>query len=107
MTAMSLSTMARYRHKTVVVVLDNGRYGIEQFLLNRGWFSGGEGVRDYLTLNRWKYAQLAQALGIAQASVVATRSELEAALDAALESDGPSLISVVLQPHDVPDELRL
>ena len=107
MTAMSLSTMARYGHKTVVLVLDNGRYGIEQFLLNRGWYSGGEGTRDYLTLNRWKYAQLAQALGVSQASVAATLPELQAALDAALESDGPSLISVVLQPHDVPDELRL
>ena len=64
MTAQSLSTMAQRKMRTVVIVLDNGHYGIEQWLLDPRFFRDTAApLKPYLALNRWSYADLAKSLG--------------------------------------------
>jgi indolepyruvate decarboxylase len=105
MTAHALSTMARHRLPVTVLVLDNGAYAIEQWLLEPGYFASPTGKpRPYLALNRWDYAGLARALGAA-ASTVDTVAALEAGLSTARTATGPTLLSVRIQAHDLPTGL--
>jgi indolepyruvate decarboxylase len=107
MTAPAISTMARHRIKSVVLVLDNGHYGIEQFLLDRSYFTNAANtVRPYLALPSWDYVALAKAWGAPFARRVETRADLDAALKAAGDANGPALLSVRIRAHDLPSAVR-
>jgi len=111
MTAMSLSTMAKSGLKAIVIVLDNGIYGIEQWLLEPGFFASGAGKEGgaehpYLALNRWSYPDLAKALGFKTAHSVANAAELKSALESARSAQGPVLLSVTLPKRDLPSQLQ-
>ena len=108
MTAQALSTMARAGLKSIVIVLDNGLYGIEQFLLEPGFFAGGKELAEhpYLALNRWSYPDLAKALGFKKAEAVSSAAELKTALEAARGAAGPVLLSVTLPKRDLPSQLQ-
>lgn len=107
MTAQSLSTIARHNLEAVVVVIDNGMYGIEQFLLNRDFYRNPtQKPLPYVTLNRWDYTELASAMGFNFVLTVDTSSELEAALAATREWDGPGLIRAVVKSRTLPPELQ-
>ena len=105
MTAQALSSMARAGLKCIVIVLDNGIYGIEQFLLEPKFFAGGAGHIPYVGLHRWSYPDLARALGFKQAGAVTTAAELKNALEGARGASGPVLISVVVPSRDLPAQL--
>jgi indolepyruvate decarboxylase len=106
MTAQALSTMARYRRNPVVVVLDNGIYAYEQYLIDRAYFPNPAArPRPYVTLNRWDLVAFAHALGVASAQAVDTAAELDAALAKAKASDAPALIAARVDPHGLPAEL--
>ncbi len=105
MTAQALSSMARAGLKSIVVVLDNGIYGIEQFLLEPKFFAGGASHIPYVGLNRWSYPDLARAMGFKQAGTVSTVAELKSALEGARGASGPVLISVVVPSRDLPAQL--
>lgn len=102
MTAQALSTLARYRHDAVVLVLDNGAYGIEQLLLDPKYFTGGAPLKPYLALPRWDYAALAKAMGVPHAATVTDVAGLRAALAAAQAAAGPTLVACTIRPHDLP-----
>lgn len=107
MTAQSLSTMARRKLPAIVLVLDNGLYGIEQWLLEPRFFQDASAPKPYLSLNRWDYVGLAKALGVSQAVMVDTKAKLDDALSKAkANTKEPSLIHVVLQPKDLPSQLK-
>ncbi|HEX4621071.1 MAG TPA: thiamine pyrophosphate-dependent enzyme, partial [Myxococcaceae bacterium] len=107
MTAQALSTMAQQQIRSVVIVLDNGEYGIEQWLLDPRYFADASApLRPYLALNRWDYAQLARAFGFKAAYTVAEAPALREALAAAKESTGPALICATLQKRNLPSQLR-
>jgi len=106
MTAQALSTMVQYRLPCVVIVVDNGLYGIEQWLLDPRWHRDGTyAPRPYLALNRWKHEQLAEAWG-ATGERVATVPAFREALARALGRDRPTLLAVTIKPHSLPSELR-
>ncbi|MCB9686844.1 MAG: hypothetical protein H6738_13030 [Alphaproteobacteria bacterium] len=106
LTAQAVSTLVRERVPAVVLVLDNGRYGIEQWLLDpAGYTRSGAPARPYLALHRWRYAELGRALGAVGVEVDAPDA-LRAALSEALGRDQPTLIAVDVRPHDLPSELR-
>jgi indolepyruvate decarboxylase len=106
MTAQALSTMARYRRNPVVVVLDNGIYAYEQYLIDRTYFPNPAAQpRPYVALNRWDLVAFARALGVASAQAVDTAAELDAALAQAKASDAPALIAARVDPHGLPAEL--
>jgi indolepyruvate decarboxylase len=107
MTAQALSTMARAGLKSIVIVLDNGLYGIEQYLLEPKFFaSPSASPHSYLTLNRWSYAELAKALGFKKAEALSSPAELKDALERARGAAGPVLLSVALGPRELPAQLK-
>lgn len=107
MTAQSLSTLARRNVKATVLVLDNGRYGIEQFLLEPSYFSSSSRGIAYLDLHAWDYVAFASALGVRHASRATTTAELQRALEAARHVEGPAVIHVRVPPRDLPAQLRV
>ncbi len=107
MTAQALSTMARYKLRAVVVVLDNGHYGIEQWLLDPRFFRDtSTPLLPYLALNRWNYAELAKSLGFSSAKTVEALPEFRQLLADAKDSPGPVFIHALIKPRDVPSVLR-
>ena len=103
MTAQALSTMARYRRNTVVVVIDNGIYAYEQFLIDRAYFgSPGAAPRPYVALDRWDFVEFAHGLGVEFARSVDTAATFDSALAAAKAVNAPALIVAEIDPHDLP-----
>jgi indolepyruvate decarboxylase len=108
MTAQSLSTMAKRGLRSIVVVLDNGHYGIEQFLLDKRYFTDPSAAAiPYLALNRWDYPAFARSLGFKQASAVDDDQALRRALKEAQTATGPVMISTRLAARDMPSQLHL
>jgi indolepyruvate decarboxylase len=97
MSAIELATLARYRIPALVVVMDNAGYGTERPMLD-GPFNDVAPV---------DHRGLALAMGFQAARRVEKEGELWDALQAFREvTEGPTLISVVLDPHDASDALR-
>ena len=109
-TAQAMSSLARHRVPAIVIVLDNGVYGIEQYLIEPGYFkNAARAPLPVLDLQRWDYAAMARAMRVAAGStfLVKMPSELAAALTAAKASVGPALIHARVRRHDLPAEIRL
>lgn len=105
MTAQTLSSMAHFRRNTVVFVMDNGIYGIEQALTNPGTYTQHEPFESFNVLPRWDYVRLAEALG-AQGRKVATLAELDAVLaEVKASSKAPFLVQVMIPERDIPEEI--
>jgi indolepyruvate decarboxylase len=108
MTAQSLSTMAKKNLRSIVIVLDNGHYGIEQFLLDQRYFTDPSAAPiPYLALNRWDYPAFARALGFQETSAVGDVGGLKAALARAQRASGPVMISARIAERDMPSQLHL
>jgi indolepyruvate decarboxylase len=106
MTAQSLSTMVLYGRNPVIVIVANGIYGYEQFLLDPSFFSGpNTSPRSYVVLNQWDFVKFANGLGVQFAEAVNTAADFDAALAAARASNGPALIVAQVNSHDLPSEL--
>ncbi len=106
MTAQTLSTMVQYGCDPVIVVIANGIYGYEQFLVDPSFFSNpANQPLSYAVLNQWDFVKFADALGVQFAQTVNTAAALDAALAAAKAFNGPALIAATVDPHDLPAEL--
>jgi indolepyruvate decarboxylase len=90
MITQALSTMARYRLSPVVVLVDNGLYGYEQYLIDKRYFQNPSTLpQPYVELNRWDYAALARAMGLTSVFDVSTPDGFRNALAAAKSFAGP------------------
>ena len=106
MTAQALSTMAQYRRNPIVVVIANGIYGYEQFLIDSSFFRDPTAApKPYVVLNNWDFVSFAQGLGVQFAQSVDTPAALDAALAAAKAFAGPALIATRVDAHGLPAEL--
>ncbi len=106
MTAQALSTLVQYGRNPVIVVIANGIYGYEQFLLDPSYFGNpAKAPRPYVVLNQWDFVKFANGLGVQFAQAVDTAAALDAALAAAKAATGPALIVAQVNPHDLPAEL--
>ncbi|MFB9476661.1 thiamine pyrophosphate-dependent enzyme [Nonomuraea salmonea] len=106
MTAQALSTMVRYERNPVVVVIDNGIYAFEQFLLDADYFSDpATRPKPYVVLNRWDFVKFANGLGVQSAQSVTTAAALDEALATAKASNAPALIVAKIDSRDLPAEL--
>lgn len=106
MTVQALSTMAHHRLNPVVVLVDNGLYGYEQYLIERRYFDTTTTPPEpYVTLNRWNYTAMAKAMGFTSVYDVGTPAALRSALAAAKSFAGPSLIAASVDPRDLPSQL--
>ncbi|GAA1991004.1 alpha-keto acid decarboxylase family protein [Kitasatospora viridis] len=100
LTANELGAMGRYGAKPVIIVLNNGTYGIEEVL------SAVQG-HDFDALAPWNYSALPAALGCTgwYTARVCTVGELDAALATASRHDNGCYLEIMLGRADVPASL--
>jgi len=105
--AASLSTIAKHNMRAIVIVIDNGLYGIEQYLIRKAFFSNpSEQALPFLVLPRWKYSDLAKSMGLAFTRDADTPAALAQALNDARNATGPAFITALVKQRDLPSELR-
>ncbi|WP_431221611.1 thiamine pyrophosphate-binding protein [Serratia sp. L9] len=98
MHGMEIQTAARYRVKMTFVVMNNSAHGAMHIdtLQNRGVSAA------YTALPNHDWKAFANSLGVASAKA-STLEELDCALIAAAEHDGPFLIEMIVGNHRVPN----
>jgi indolepyruvate decarboxylase len=106
MAAQALSTMVHYNRNPVVIVIANGIYGYEQFMVDPSYFnSPTSSPRSYVVLNQWDFGKFANGVGVQFAQTVNTAGTFDTALAAAKAASAPGLIVAQVNPHDLPAEL--
>ncbi|MBX9949409.1 MAG: M20/M25/M40 family metallo-hydrolase [Candidatus Obscuribacterales bacterium] len=107
MTSHAVSTLAKYDKHALVIVIDNGTYAIEQYLIDTKPFTDPQYPElPYVGLNRWDYPKLAEAFGAKFAQRVEDRESLNKCLEEALKNGGTNLISVRVSSRELPPENR-
>jgi indolepyruvate decarboxylase len=93
LTATEIGVMGRYGVTPVILVLNNGIFGIEEYLESNE-------VREYNNLAPWKYATLPAAMGCHDwfCTTVTTNEELDAALNTAQDRSSAAYIEIVMDP---------
>ncbi|MGR9193071.1 alpha-keto acid decarboxylase family protein [Rhizobium leguminosarum] len=103
MTAQCLSTQTRFNLNPIIFVMDNGIYGVEQWLADASVFHGNKPFYNSCILHRWNYSKLAEVFGC-QGWKVDTYGELAEAINGAKENlNSPSIIQVVVPQRSIPD----
>ncbi|MGR9466272.1 alpha-keto acid decarboxylase family protein [Rhizobium leguminosarum] len=103
MTAQCLSTQTRFNLNPIIFVMDNGIYGVEQWLADASVFHGNKPFYNSCILHRWNYSKLAEVFGC-QGWKVETYGELAEAITGAKENlNSPSIIQVVVPQRSIPD----
>src|SRR3989337_3246069 len=93
MTGMELSNLVRHKFPTVVIVLDNKGYGTERLLHPGNW--------RFNDIQPWQYHRLPEVLGGGKGYLIRTEGEFDQALNTARhDRSGPSIVQVLLDPHD-------
>ncbi len=106
MTGQALSTMVQQARNPVIIVIANGIYGYEQYLVDGSYFSNpAKAPRPYVVLNQWDFVGFAKGLGAPFAQAVNTAAAFDAALAAAKATSGPALIAAQVDPRGLPAEL--
>ncbi|TWT98448.1 alpha-keto acid decarboxylase family protein [Stieleria varia] len=99
MTGQELSTLVRYGHNPIVILLDNHGYGTERFLHAGQW--------RYNEIQPWNYTQLLSVYGRGESHLVTTEREFQAALEHAWRTtDTPHLIQAKLLEGDASQTLK-
>ncbi len=102
MTAQCLSTQTRFGLNPIIFVINNGVYGVEQWLGDVSVFHTDKPFYRSCVLHPWNYSRLAEVFGC-QGWKVCTYGELGDAIKGALANSGsPSLIEVVVAEKSIP-----
>ncbi|MEV4509070.1 thiamine pyrophosphate-dependent enzyme [Dactylosporangium sp. NPDC049525] len=102
MTAQCLSTQTRFGLNPIIFVLNNGVYGVEQWLADASVFSTDKPFYKSCVLHPWNYSKLADVFGC-QGFKVSTYGELDLAMKDALANDNsPAVIEVVVAGKSIP-----
>lgn len=102
MTAQCLSTQTRFGLNPVIVVINNGVYGVEQWLADASVFTTDEPFYPSCVLHRWNYSKLADVFGC-RGWKARTYGELKDAMAGALaNASSPSIIDVVVSTKSIP-----
>lgn len=103
MTAQCLSTQTRFGLNPIIFVIDNGVYGVEQWLADGSVFSQKKPFYESCVLHHWSYSKLADVFGC-QGWKVANYEELATAISGAkANTDSPSIIQVIVDKWSIPD----
>ncbi len=102
MTAQCLSTQTRFGLNPIIFVINNGVYGVEQWLADASPFHTDKPFYRSCVLHPWNYSRLAEVFGC-QGWKVGTYGELGDAMKGALaNTGGPSIIEVVVASKSIP-----
>jgi indolepyruvate decarboxylase len=104
MVGQAVSTMVRYQHDAIVVIIDNSLYGFEQYLLGPGYYTNpAQAPLSYNVLPDWNFDAFAQSLGVTQVATANTVDGLRTALAAAkAHTGGPSVIRALVAGRSLP-----
>ena len=103
MTAQCLSTQTRFGLNPIIFVINNGVYGVEQWLADATVFATEKPFYKSCVLHPWNYSKLADVFGC-QGWKVSTHGELADAMTGALaNSSSPSIIEVLVAEKSIPD----
>lgn len=103
MTAQCLSTQTRFKLNPIIFVINNGVYGVEQWLADSTVFYTDKPFYKSCILHPWNYSKLSEVFGC-QGWKVGTYGELKDAVTGALaNSSGPSIIQVLVPDKSIPD----
>jgi indolepyruvate decarboxylase len=105
MVGQAVSTMVRQQHNSIVVIIDNRLYGIEQYLLGPGFYTNPpQEPLQYNELKKdWNFEAFARALGVTQVATVNTDAALRTALaNAKAHTAGPSVIRALVDRRSLP-----
>ncbi len=106
MIGQCLETLVQYCPGTIVFVMNNAIFGIEQALINWKAFEDPSTFEPYNIFPAWNYAALANAFG-AKPYRVANMEELTAMLpELKKNKDLVSLIDVVIPTTDLPPQIK-
>ncbi|WP_149207096.1 alpha-keto acid decarboxylase family protein [Flavobacterium johnsoniae] len=113
-TCQAISTQNKLKHDTIVFVLDNGIYGIEQMLVNPNPFRGADKVEysipdlndiyDYNQMHRWKYAKLVDVFG-GRGFEVSTLDELDEVLKHLENIKENTIVHVNIPKTSIPESI--
>jgi len=102
MSAQCLSTQTRFGLNPIIFVINNGVYGVEQWLADASVFHTDKPFYNSCVLHPWNYSKLADVFGC-QGWRVGTYGELRDAMKGALlNTDSPSIIQVVVADKSIP-----
>ncbi len=106
MIAQTFSTMVKYKIPSIIAVIDNGLYGIEQFLLDKKFYTDPSTPSiGFNTLNRWKYENFPEVFGGGKGFRVNDTDKFYETLELAFAyKDGPVIIAIEINPKDIPTE---
>jgi indolepyruvate decarboxylase len=106
MIAQTFSTMVKYKIPSIIAVIDNGLYGIEQFLLDKKFYTDPATPSiGFNSLNRWKYELFPEIFGGGKGFRVADTEKFYQTLEEAFAyKDGPVIIAIEVNPKDIPTE---
>jgi indolepyruvate decarboxylase len=103
MSAQCLSTQTRFGLNPIIFVINNGVYGVEQWLADPTVFYTNQNFYESCLLHPWEYSKLAEVFGC-QGWKVATYHDLgEAVKDAIANTNSPSIIQVVMDDKSIPE----
>ncbi len=106
MTAQCLSTQTRFKLNPIIFVINNGVYGVEQWLADSTVFSTDKPFYKSCILHPWNYSKLSEVFGC-QGWRVGTYGELKDAVTGALaNSSSPSIIQVLVPDKSIPDNAK-
>jgi len=102
MSAQCLSTQTRFGLDPIIFVINNGVYGVEQWLADASVFYTDAPFFKSCLLHPWKYSKLADVFGC-RGWEVTTYGELQDAISGAFANSGsPSIIDVVVPDKSIP-----
>ena len=102
MTAQCLSTQTRFGLNPIIFVINNGVYGVEQWLADASVFSTDKPFFGSCLLHPWSYSKLSEVFGC-RGWKVSTYGQLDEAVAGALANpDSPSLIEVKVASKSIP-----
>ena len=104
-TCQALSNHVRLHHNSIILLMDNSIYGIEQMLINPEYFATENpgALDEYNILHHWQYTKLTEVFG-GVSYKVATRQQLDEALQE-IANQNPqqlTLVQVVIPEKDYP-----
>jgi indolepyruvate decarboxylase len=103
MTAQCLSTQTRFQLNPIIFVINNGVYGVEQWLADSSVFHADKPFYKSCILHPWNYSKLSEVFGC-QGWKVGTYGDLKDAVTGALaNSISPSIIQVIVPHKSIPD----
>ncbi len=108
MIAQTFSTLVKYQIPAIIVVIDNGLYAIEQFLLDGSYFLKPNQVPiKFNLLHRWKYEEFPIIFNGGDGfRVKSKKTFIEALQKAETITNYPVIIAAEIPSNDLPSENR-